>query len=144
MLNGLPKPLRHCTPSDLHRQAESAAVRQSQARRIYSLGLLEEAYQLSKKVGLSAAAKLAEVNINSLSHFRQVRRKEEGHVPKEALGQNRIPAQKKKQCYVMALILFQDYQFSKSMRKCWIEAGKRLGVNGRSIEFQLGRGLWKP
>lgn len=143
MLSGINKPLRHCTPSDLLRHSEVRSVRSSQAQRTYGVGLLEEAYQLSKQVGLTKAAKLSEVNRNSLSHYAIIRRREEGTARKQPERIRRITPQQKKQCYSAYLLLVRQ-GFSKSKRKCWIEAGKRTGVNGRSVEFQFVRGLWNP
>jgi len=142
MLPGLNKPLRHCTLSDLSRHSECSSARQSQAQRVYSVGLLEEAYKLSKEVGLGEAARVTEVNANSLSHYTQIRRREEGHKPKK-IGGRRITDAQKKDCLKIMQMLHQR-GFSKGRRKCWIEAGKRIGVNGRSVEFQYVRGLWTP
>jgi hypothetical protein len=43
----------------------------------------------------------------------------------------------------MAFKLF-NLKWSKSMRRCWIEAGRICGCSGRSVEFQHYRGIWKP
>lgn len=142
MLPGLNKPLRHCTLSDLHRHSECSSARHSQAQRKYSVGLLEEAFKLSIKVGMSDASRQTGVNVNSLSHYAQIRRKEAGHVPAKLHGRKITDAQKRDCLKLMKRL--HDRGFSKGKRKCWIEAGRLLGVNGRSIEFQFVRGLWTP
>jgi hypothetical protein len=143
MLVGIKKPLRHCTPSDLIRHSDVLSVRVSQAQRTYSVGLLEEAYQLSKKIGIAKAAKMAGINLNSLRHYCTIRKREDGTAGKQPAGFAKITPDQKKKCHAAYLRLYSR-GFSKSMRKCWIEAGKQTGVNGRSVEFQYTRGLWKP
>ena len=118
-------------------------VRNSKAQRFYSLGLLEEAFQLSEKVGPVEAAKVSGVNRNSLMHYRLIRRREMGHKSKpRKAGKNAIDPVKKKKCFEM----FQHLHRARfgAKRKCWIEAGERLGINGRSVEFQVVRGIWVP
>lgn len=142
MIPGLNKPLRHCSLSDLTRHSENLSVRQSQAQRIYSLGLLDEALKLGKKVGLPKAALESGVNINSLRHYSQVKKIENGHKTKPYKGSNRIDPDLKRAC----LNVYRQLHASEfgGHRKCWIEAGKRVGINGRSVEFQYVRGIWKP
>lgn len=143
MILGLKKPLRHHTLAELHRFSESRAFKLAAGQRKYSVGLLEEAYKLYKLIGLTAAAREAGVNVNSLDHYTQVRRMEEGHKPVPLHGSNRIDPAIKQDCYEMAFKLFK-LNWSKSLRRCWIEAGRLCGCVGRSVEFQYGRGLWKP
>ena len=143
MFLGLKKPLRHCTPGDLVRHSEVQAVRASQAQRKYSLGLLEEAFQLSEKIGPAKAALEAGVNKNSLIHYRLLRLRELGRSRKAGpLKKNNIDPVKKRKC-------FETYQRLHAAkfgchRKCWIEAGNRTGINGRSVEMQWVRGIWNP
>jgi hypothetical protein len=111
--------------------------------RLYSTGLLEEAHKLSLKVGVAQASVIAGVNKHSLSHYIQAHKLANGHTPKPYNGSNALPPAKKRACVILAFQLFKK-GFSRSMRNCWIQAGKRTGVNGRSVEFQYVRGLWKP
>ncbi len=144
MIEGLTKPLRHCSASELHRHSEDRAVKASLRQRIYSSGLLEEAYRLSRKIGLKEAARVSGVNKHSLRHYILVKRIESGEpAKKKRPGPNTIPPQKKKECHKLAFALFKK-RYSTAMRKCWIEAGRRTGINGRSVEFQYIRGIWKP
>lgn len=141
MASGSTKPLRHRSPHEL--DSENKQSRQSQARRKYSLGLLEEAFKLSNKVGPTEAARVSGVNVNSLTHYRGIRMAEEGHKPKARIHKHSIDPIKKYKCYQTFLLLVKA-KFSRSKRHCWIEAGKRTGINGRSVEFQVVRGIYKP
>lgn len=144
MIQGLTKPLRHCSASELHRHSEDRAVRASLRHRLYSTGLLEEAYRLAQKVGATEAAKISGVNKHTIRHYILAKKVSEGKAIRKAYpGVHRIPEDKKKACHKLAFSLFKK-RFSTSMRKCWIEAGKRTGVVGRSVEFQYIRGIWKP
>lgn len=140
MIPGLNKPLRNCSPSDLRRHSEVRAVRSSLAQRKYSIGLMEEALKLFAKMTLVQAAKLSGVNPNTLKQFALAKRVSEGTV---GPSKSRIPHAKKQVVYSLAMALHQK-GFSRSMRKCWIEAGRRVGISGRTVEFQYVRGLWKP
>ncbi len=137
------KPLRHSSPADLIRRSEEMSVRLSKAMRKYSLGLLEEAFQLSERLGVTEAAKVSGVNKNSLSHYRQIRMREMG-IKSKGTGnkKNSIDPVRKRACFEMHQNLLKS-RFSSS-RKCWIEAGRLTGVNGRSVEFQVVRGLYTP
>ncbi len=144
MIEGLTKPLRHCSASELHRHSEDRAVKASLRHRTYSSGLLEEAYRLCQKVGFKEAARISGVNRNSLRHYVLVKKITDGTpTRKHKPGPNTIPPQKKKECHKLAFALFKK-RYSTSMRKCWIEAGRRTGINGRSVEFQFIRGIWRP
>ena len=44
-------------------------------------------------------------------------------------------------CSDLALKFMQRGMPSK---KSFIEAGKIVGINGRSVEFSIGRGIWVP
>lgn len=118
-------------------------ARLSQAQRLYSLGLLEEAFKLSKKVGIAEASRVSGVNYNSLIHYRLIRLREEGRVSRKIKRSNSIDPVKKRRCYEVYLDLVAR-RYSRSRRKCWIEAGKMTGVNGRSVEFQFIRGIYTP
>lgn len=141
MIPGLKKPLRHCTISELYRHAELQTVRRSQGARKYSVGLLEEAYSLSLKLGATKAAQVSGVKLKSLLAFITVRRKMEGTIglPRSSL---KITEQQKEECYRLAIMFKRAGE--RSIRKCWIRAGQIVGCNGRSVEFQYVRGLWTP
>jgi len=136
------KPLRHCTSSDLAKRSGDSALRSSLWNRKFSIGLLEEASELSKSIGMAAAARAAGMAYSTLRHYVFINRLLAGHKP----GKNtteKISREKKLQCYETYLMLL-GRNFSKSKRKCWIEAGRITGVNGRSVEFQLNRGYFTP
>lgn len=141
MVVGLNKPLRNCSSSELSNHSEDASVRASLQRRRISMGLLEEADRLSQKTTASSACKQAGISVATLKHFQLTKRLAAGSVRKPYYCKY-TRAQKLK-CLAMMEELFR-IGFSKSRRKCWIEAGKRVGVNGRSIEFQYVRGIFKP
>ncbi len=140
-MGNFPKPLRHCSLSDLVNRSEELAVRQSQGQRKISLGLLEEAFQLSQSIGLTEAAKLAGLNKNSLKHYRTIRLRELGQSGKRG-GILRVTQEQKYKVFEIQSRLYLRGYGSK--RKCWIEAGRRVGVSGRTVEFQYVRGLWIP
>lgn len=119
-------------------------MRHSQVTRFYPLGLLEEAFILSEKIGPKKASIESGVNINSLSHYRQIRRRNQpGFKPRViAPRKNSIDPLKKRACFEVYKQLLAAKFAGK--RKCWIEAGKRVGINGRSVEFQYVRGIWAP
>ena len=116
-------------------------MRLSQSQRKYSLGLLEEAYRLSKEVGPTEACRQSGVKTASLGHFISIKRKEAGVKPRKGYG--KMTHEQKCECLKLARHL-KDSGWHAGMRPCWIEAGKRLGINGRSVEFQYVRGLWNP
>lgn len=142
MVEGLNKPLRHCTSSELMRHSEDAAVRASLAGRKYSVGLLEEAYQLAKSIGPKKAALTAGVSLTALNHYRIIRRREEGIISPPRYS-TKIPHDKKLEVLKYYLQL-RRIKWAKSMRKCWIKAGEMAGANGRTVEFQYNRGIWNP
>jgi hypothetical protein len=114
-------------------------VRSAIGMRRYSLGLFAEAATLASKIGVAAAAKEAGMSEATLKHYIRAKRIAAGYRPKRRSAQN----EKKKLCCKV----FEDLMragFSKNKRKCWTEAGRITGVNGRSVEFQVDRGIWKP
>lgn len=137
----LAKPLRHCTPSELLRHADGVSAKASQSQRKYSLGLLDEAYKLYKEVGRSEAARISGVGIESLSKYIAVKKRLDGIPPRPS--KSKMSNQQKQTCWEVASYLHAR-GFSGAKRKCWIEAGKRVGINGRSVEMQFDRGLWAP
>ncbi len=113
-------------------------MRQSISKRKISLGLLQETYRLAKEIGTKKACKQAGISTSSLRHYALIK-----HGKKSAVRSSKYCHLQKYDCFLMAHVL-KKQGFSKSMRKCWIEAGNRLGMKGRSVEFQYIRGLWKP
>ncbi len=125
------------------RHSENLSVRLSNSHRKYSLGLLEEAFILSNKIGVRQAAQEAGINVNSLVHYRLIRRRELGcKKQRPYVRNNAMDPAKKRACYLMFKRLHEAKFGGK--RKCWIEAGNRTGVNGRSVEMQVTRGIWAP
>lgn len=134
------KPLRDLTPAEMARHPDQQACLRSSSKRKYSLGWLEEAYKLSKELGITKAAKLSGVSYETLTKHVLVRKLREGYVPKP--GRFKVSPEQKQKCWEIAMQLYGRY--SHSTRKCWIEAGRRLGVCGRTVETQFTRGTWKP
>ena len=140
MNNGPKKPLLHCTLRDINDNSRRVAIERSIRVRKYSVGLLEEAYKLSRKEGSKKASIISGININSLNHYTTVRNRELG-ILKPKSGKRKISDEDMQKCSDLALKFMQRGMTSK---KSFIEAGKIVGINGRSVEFSIGRGIWVP
>lgn len=138
MNNGLQKPLLHCTLRDIKDNSRRAAIERSIKARKYSVGLLEEAYKLSKKEGPKKASIISGININSLNHYIIVRNRELG-ILKPKSGKRKVSDKDMQACLDLALKFMQGGMPSK---KSFIEAGKIVGINGLSAHFSIGRGIW--
>jgi len=104
-------------------------------KRRISLGLLEETEKLAKKIGTIAACKQAGMSRSTLQQY--IVSKTGG------FKGSKTGLARKTECLRLATNL-KKMKFSTSMRKCWIEAGNRLGINGRTVEHQYIRGLFVP
>ncbi len=108
----------------------------------YSRLLLDEAVEISKVHGVKKAVKLTGIKYWSIvGHKRELtRRGEFKPLEKPGCPPRYTPDQKRK-CVVLAQQLIRGGKFQ---RPAFIEAGKRLGMNGTSIEFQWVHGMIKP
>lgn len=128
-----PKPLRYLSPAE----AISAGLsgRRSLSGRKYSLGLLQEALKLSEQVGLKEAERISGVNTAAIRTYRQVK-----CGPRQVRKRKSTPEQNQR-CLELAQKLFRS-GFSRGMRKCWVEAGRLMGINGKTVENRYVAGIW--
>lgn len=99
----------------------------------YSRLLLDEASRLADEVGLTQAAKATKVNVNTLRAHRKLLVRE-GKRKGGAPGKSRYTLGQKRKCVLLAQAIADKKQCG--LGPAFVEAGQKLGVNGRSIAFQ--------
>lgn len=110
------------------------------SRRRYSQLILDEAVALAAETNLAHASDLTGVNQQSIRQ----------HARKKLIAQNKTEEARRRrktmpkytdaqkiECVNVAMKLKQYL----GQRKAFIEAGRRLGMNGRSVEMQAQSGL---
>lgn len=111
------------------------AGREMGAHTKYSRLLLDEAVALSKEVGEQKASEITGVKLWSLKgRKRELIRLGKYHPPLgHSRGGSRYTLLQKQQCVRLAHAIHDKEK--RGSRPAFIEAGRRLGVNGRSIEW---------
>jgi hypothetical protein len=105
----------------------------------YSRLILDEAVNLSKTVGMVEAAKVTGVKYWSIvGHKRTLKRQGKYTPGAQGNHKSRYTMQQKKRCVALANQIRDESHCAT--RKAFIEAGRRLGINGRSIEWQHSQG----
>ncbi len=122
-------------------------------RRKYSNLLLDEGLELAKKIGLKKAAQKLEIHYETLVSHNRIRRLELG-IRKLKIKGTRYTLAQKLVCVNLALELMASKETKEMIawgkRKyttpkwtpytAFIEAGRRLGMNGRSIHLMWNQG----
>lgn len=112
------------------------------SKQIHSNLILEEASTLAKEWGLTAACEKTGVSKSVLKQYMLVKRKQDS---KTEVAKRKNPTAKYSDAQKLACLkLAEQFRTHLGKRKAWIEAGRRTGVNGRSIEMQYDRGIWRP
>lgn len=142
MERSLTRPIRYLSPAELARMGDSRAAKNAMALRKHSLGALEQAYQLKKTMTRREACEKTGVSVSAFNTYAQFRRRQEG-IPHKSATKSKIPPDIREKVYRLASLLYKR-GWSNNQRKCWIEAGNRFSVNGRSIEGHYRKGLWTP
>lgn len=113
------------------------------ARRLYSTLILDEAVNLAKETSLSHAEEVTGVNRETIKQHGRAQliagnKVEEARRRRQAKPRGMKYTIEQKIAVVEKAMQFRKYQ---AQRKAFEEAGRRLGVNGRSVEMQWRRGL---
>lgn len=141
MERSLTRPIRFLSPAELARMGDSRAAKNAMALRKYSLGALEQAYQLKKTMTRREACARTGVSVRAFDSYAQFRRRQEG-IPHKST-KSKIPPDIREKVYRLASLLYKR-GWSNNQRKCWIEAGNRFSVSGKAIESYYRMGLWTP
>lgn len=153
---GIPPPRMGSAPIKSPDAAMVAMKRSQRKGVLYSRLLLDEAVALAKQKGMKEAARLTGVGYWSINQRQDELR---GPNPKEK--GNRYTLAQKRECVALAMRLMASPETVKhvsnicgrqvtrvapkwAQRPAFVEAGKRLGMNGRSIEFMWKRGMLEP
>lgn len=124
--------------SEAERRELLATVCRKRGTRKYSRQMLDEAAGLAAQIGVRKAAKKTGINAHSIHrHIKNLRAKERGPSRKDG---DRYTYAQKKACVECAHDLVRTRK-AAGMRPAFIECGRRLGINGRSIEYQWSVGL---
>lgn len=105
----------------------------------YSRLILDEAVTLSKTVGMKEAAKITGVKYWSIvGHKRTLKRQGKFSPTNNGNRGSRYTMEQKKKCVALANQIRDESHCAT--RLAFIEAGRRLKMNGRSIEFMWSQG----
>ncbi len=109
----------------------------------YTVDQLDRAVTLSNKIGIAKAAKKTGVNIWSVIERRRFVRAHGGDAGRRLPGgpKPRYTMDQKRACVRIAQELINTGKFS--LKAAFVQAGKRLGVNGWSIRYMNKMGLIK-
>ena len=110
-------------------------------RKLHSTLILDEAVALAKTEGIGEASRIVGISKEVIRQHARVRALENNktEVIKRRRTQPKYSDEQKLACLKFA----EQFKPYLGKRRAWIEAGRRLGVNGRSIEMQFDRGLFK-
>lgn len=124
--------------SDAERRELLATIGKRRTTRKYSRQMLDEAAELAAQIGVRRAAKRTGINAHSIErHIKNTRAKKRGPLKKDG---DRYTNAQKQACVECAHDLVRKGK-ARGFRPAFIECGRRLGINGRSIEYQWSVGL---
>lgn len=128
---------------ELNSLSDSGGIAKASGRK-FSTILLEEADELAQKIGVPEACKIMGISRGCLYKFRCFNRRKAG-IPKDKLGRGRparVSDEDVRRCARLAIKIHETHK-SFSVHKCFLLAGKKLGIDHERARRRFTEGsVW--